>query len=300
MKPSYSHLIYLSIIAILGFQNWQQKHNLEAATALLMVCDSTIQVNESVLQRSAIRQFVEVDKIRKAYNTPYNQSFTSKADEINSLSRKYVEWLMVERQKAASDKASSFTPSKIQMFKDSMSKFNQSLLDKTENKAAFKDLEKHLLTTKLLKKDSFWQPFSNEAANYLQLDIFQNAIQHDKLKLMEYIHREVGGCIIIRPDKFLVDLRPKKTVIFEGDTFEGQMLLSAYSSHLHSGVELFVNDKPVPIINGEAFVNFPNQSVGTKTLNLVGGIRNPLTGQLETSTYQFEYEVLPKCSRDCR
>ena len=75
--------------------------------------------------------------------------------------------------------------------------------------------------------------------------------------------------------------------------------LAQYSTYSGNDVTFIVNGQILPHPNGVAHFSADNQSVGLKKIKVEALIRNPLTGSTTSQFTELEYEVLPKCSRDC-
>ena len=131
-----------------------------------------------------------------------------------------------------------------------------------------------------------------------ELSFIQNHIKYDEVLLSNYYFNM--GCQDIKFDKFRTVIVPKKTVLFEGENFESDIFLAAYSSNLGRNVVIEVNGERLETYQGLTHFISKNQTIGTKIIKATAIIKHPLTGQTETAESVFEYQVLPKCSRDCQ
>ena len=87
---------------------------------------------------------------------------------------------------------------------------------------------------------------------------------------------------------------------FWGEKFEVDVYLTSYSSNPGPYVKFFVNNHEVEIKDGVAHFETTEKAIGKKTVRAEASIQNPLTGQITTIIGEFEYEVLPKCSKNCQ
>ncbi len=122
----------------------------------------------------------------------------------------------------------------------------------------------------------------------------------DKIPYLNYIYDNIGGTSTSSCDFFKVAIAPQKAAIFEGETFKADMYLAAYSSNPGSGVTFIINNREIPIKEGVARFETKETTIGKKTVKAIARIRNPLTGAIATSVGEFEYEVLPKCAKNCQ
>jgi hypothetical protein len=292
MKPFHLHLIYLSIIAVLGVQNWQQKQELTSVANTLKLNDSALKANSSILKTISETRLDGLMQLVKGYPNATNLAFIKKVVFADDISISHSKILSEKINQSDSTIIKPIEPNK-----DSFATFHESLLGSIEDKRDRELLKKVFLSTQFMQNADFWDTYHSKRSYLVMLN---NAVEVDRLQTLNYFSSKVTGQQLICGDSHLVTIAPHKTTVIEGEAFTGLMFAANYFSRVGSDVEFLVNGNSIPIKNGDAFVNLPNQTVGTKTLNLELRIRNPLTGQVETNFRTFEYEVLPKCSRDCR
>lgn len=163
------------------------------------------------------------------------------------------------------------------------------------------ELKKQYTTLKLLKDNEYWQKLGKltKADAFLQLSSIQNRMRLDEISLFTYMTSSFCR-IDIKFDEFKVAIAPKKAVLLTGETFNADIYLASYSSRPGSDVTIWVNNQEVPVKDGVAHFENMEQSFGKKNIKAVAKVKNPLTGQVNTYKGEFEYEVLPKCRRDCK
>jgi gliding motility-associated protein GldM len=109
--------------------------------------------------------------------------------------------------------------------------------------------------------------------------------------LLNYFMDAVSGKTEIKFDKFKVAIAPKKSYLIRGDKFEADVYLAAFSSDPGQGVSISVNGSGLGLKEGVAHYESTPSSLGKQTVKATASIRNPATGQVTTTTGEFEYEV---------
>jgi hypothetical protein len=181
-----------------------------------------------------------------------------------------------------------------------LTELNKIFIDSIQEKWQKEKLIKILRLPQLLTESDYWLSFKTLPASAVlaQLNALQNQIKIDEIAFLNY------GEYMTSPNdwgfnKFKTAIAPKKAVLIEGETFEADIYIASYSSNPGRNVVIKVNGEPLEIKEGVAHFKSKNQKIGSQTIKAEAQIRNPLTGQITTSEGVFEYQVLPKCSRDC-
>jgi hypothetical protein len=193
-----------------------------------------------------------------------------------------------------------YSDSKIQEIRDSLIHF-QDALNNVADSHRLKDLQKQFSTLSLTNNTTYWRTFKNKSVSdaLTQLTTMQNQIEMDKVACLNHIFNYTGSNDHHR-DTYKLVISSQKTALIEGETFNANISLSVFSTNLGSETTFIVNGKVMPIKGGIAYFKATNLSVGTKKVKAEARIRNPLTGHITTENAEFEYEVLPKYSRDCK
>ena len=102
----------------------------------------------------------------------------------------------------------------------------------------------------------------------------------------------VGGKEIVF-NKFFPVINAKKAYVIKGEKFEADISLGAYSSDIPpENIKLTVDGARKSVgKDGVAKYSVTTNSTGKKTIKLTATVTNPLTGEVSTSTQDFEYEV---------
>ncbi|HMG17067.1 MAG TPA: hypothetical protein VK590_16530, partial [Saprospiraceae bacterium] len=109
-----------------------------------------------------------------------------------------------------------------------------------------------------------------------------------------YINSKVGGGECICFDQQKIALLPKTGYVNEGEAFEADLFLAAFSSNPGSGVKILVNNDILYLKDGVAnFVDKPKE-YGKHLLNIYATIINPSTRKMEVLKNTFKYEVFDR------
>ncbi len=119
-------------------------------------------------------------------------------------------------------------------------------------------------------------------------------IQSDARGAEASIINEFAGLVggrEIKFDKFFPVINARQGYVIKGEKFDAKVSLGAYSSEI-KGIKLSVNGQSINV-NKEGVGSFSESanSLGKRTLNLKAVVTNPLTGETQTVTDKFEYEV---------
>ncbi len=320
MKNLRFHLIYLVIISFLTYQYWIKAQALEEAVRSIEGFDKLIRNNNEVVNKSSIMIKNEIEKNVHAYASPPNMLFLKRAENIMLASNQIYNWLDKQKLEFSnftggynkeapsvlanrlSSKASDlfFSEQKIREINDSLTRF-QTYLDDISDTVNLHQLQKLYVSRNLTNNNVFWKSLRNKtnADALAQLSSIQNQIELDKIPYLNYLYNIVGwgGWGF---NQFKVAIAPKKAVLIDGEKFEMDAYLTHYSSNPGPYVTFWVNDKEISPKEGFAHFEKLETTVGKKTVKAEVRIKNPLSGQITTTIGVFEYEVLPKCAKNCQ
>jgi hypothetical protein len=313
------HLVYLAVIGFLTYQYWAKTQALNNATQSIEQLDKLLTMNNVVIDRTTTQLFYDIEINVKAYPNTTNMVFLAKAKNVMSSAEGLNTWL--ENQKATLinmsgglsntdttvlDKRLSTKPNrtffsiqKIQETKDSLAYF-QGVLSDISDSLALKNLQTRYPILILLNDSMYWQKWAviTAADAVAQLTAIQNRVLLSKIPCLNYIYGNTGDKMI-RGDSYKIAIAPRKAFLLEGESFNADIYIASYFSRL-SDVIFNIDNQKLPIKDGIAHFEKIETTVGKKTVKVEARIRNPLTGQTTSSFGEFEYEVLPKCSRDCK
>jgi gliding motility-associated protein GldM len=126
------------------------------------------------------------------------------------------------------------------------------------------------------------------AAVYPMLRKFQNDARTSEAAVVNFLAGQMGK-LEMNYDKFDVFSQSPKPYILLGETYETEIALGAYSSQAKFSVS--VGGRSLKIVDGKAKYSASGSSVGQKTYSAKISVNNPLTGETESFTKEFSYEV---------
>jgi len=117
---------------------------------------------------------------------------------------------------------------------------------------------------------------------------FQNEALISEAAIVNFLASQMGK-LELTYDNFEVFAQSPKPYIRLGETYEADIMLGAYSSQARFSVS--VNGSSLKIVAGKAKYTAKGTSVGEKKYTAKVSVSNPLTGEVETFTKDYYYEV---------
>jgi hypothetical protein len=295
MKPIYLHVFYLTIIAFLGYNYWSSVQASKAFEHL----DRQLNADNELMNNTALNIFKETSKSAKAYPNFFN--LRNNVQSEITMNAAFSLKIFIDSSKTELLNNQSLTDARISLIKEKASQFSSNLIDSVNSKDDRADVLKSCYLPKLIADNAYWESIKMLPKNVAiaNLSLLENAIKIDEITLLNYYYSKTG-VRMMDEDYFKAAIAPKKAALIEGETFEADIYLAKYASGISNGMIIKVNGKPLEINQGVAHFVSKNQKIGTKTIKAEILIRNPLTGAYATTEGVFEYQVLPKCSRDCQ
>lgn len=119
----------------------------------------------------------------------------------------------------------------------------------------------------------------------------KNDVKSAESSVLNYLMSKVGGEDVVF-DKYQVVMQAKKGYVIRGEPFEADFFLSTSASNTsNTKIDIAVNGSPVPVSEGVASYRAPTSSTGLKELNASVTVTNPVTGEKNTYSNSFTYEV---------
>ncbi|MBP7699175.1 MAG: gliding motility protein GldM [Saprospiraceae bacterium] len=138
------------------------------------------------------------------------------------------------------------------------------------------------------------------AAVFPILSKIQNDAKTSSTAILNDIYKKIAVGDL-KFDKFTPVLFAKKAYLLQGETYEAEVSVGAYSSQSAGNVSINVNGRSLPVKDGIAKYTETANSTGTRKINVNVNLKNPFTGETVNAKKEFEYEVgLPSvaCSAD--
>ena len=152
-----------------------------------------------------------------------------------------------------------------------------------------------------MENESYWKRFINLPYETILTEFFkiENIVLNDENIFLNYTLDQVSRSYNTSPVFFRVGIFPNKAALIEGETMKFDVILCSYSIQS----DLFtakINGQKVEVKDGIAHFKSKPHSIGKKVIKAELSMRNPATGQVVTQKGEYQYEVFPKCSRDCQ
>ncbi len=141
------------------------------------------------------------------------------------------------------------------------------------------------------KKD--WAQFHFQqmpvAAVVPMLTKFQNDVRVAETALLNHFAEKLN-VTTIKPDQFTPVISADKNYVIRGEEYKGEIFLAAYSSTADN-ISVSVDGNPLEVREGKALFTSRPSSIGVRQHEMTIRLTNPLTGETETYSQQFNYEV---------
>lgn len=119
---------------------------------------------------------------------------------------------------------------------------------------------------------------------------FVNDMKSSEAAVLNFLVNQVGAKSF-KVDDFIPISSARKSYIIAGEEFQSEITIGASSKSVYENMSVSVNGSPVRVENGIAQFTERPGSTGVRKYNVSIGITNPTTGERQTFTKEFEYEV---------
>ena len=120
------------------------------------------------------------------------------------------------------------------------------------------------------------------------LSKFQNDLKVSEATLLKHFLSKTG--INRKQDAFTPVVAANKSYVIKNEGYEAEIFLGSYSSTVDN-LTVSVDGKPITVQDGKAIFKLNPSSLGIKKHTAKISLRDPLSGEIESFTKQFEYEV---------
>lgn len=311
MKQAYFHVIYLSIIAFLGYNYWSSVQAFKAFVPM----NVQLNADSEVMENAAVFTCKAIEKGYKQYPNVFNLVIFSKSQNAVKAVNEVIDFIEKNKlelnldtinpfnYKPNSPNNSFFADYKVAEIQSKLLKFSNVMIQFISDPKARQIIESQLITPKIIHDEYYWQMMKHQSLNgvLMQLSFLENQIKLDEITLLNYLYFEqiekAGESIEF--DSYKTAIAPKKATLIEGETFEADIYIAKFASNPINAT-IKVNGQILETKEGVAHFKSKKQSIGIKKITAETVIKNPWTGTTITSQGYFEYEVLPKCHRDCQ
>ena len=127
------------------------------------------------------------------------------------------------------------------------------------------------------------------AAVMPMLTKFQNDVKVAETAILNHFADKMN-VTTVKPDQFTPVIATDNNYVIRGEQFKGEIFLAAYSSTADN-ISVAVDGKPLDVREGKAVFTSTPSSIGGRQHEMTIRLTNPLTGEIETYSKQFTYEV---------
>jgi gliding motility-associated protein GldM len=119
---------------------------------------------------------------------------------------------------------------------------------------------------------------------------FQNDMKSSEAAVLNYLVNQVGATSF-KVDNFIPISSAAKSYIIAGDEYTSEITVGASSSSVYENMSIRVNGSPLKVENGVAKYSARPSNTGVQKYKVDISLTNPTTGETETYSKDFEYEV---------
>jgi hypothetical protein len=287
MKNLWLHGFYLTVIGILGFQLWARTATMKLAFEQV---NSVLKNSNNVLKRES--EYIYENILKNVASNPMQyEKFHYKGKVIKSVCNLATNLINLDQLKIK-----QFDKKGIKMLRDSLEILSHNLISNAENYDSLHLIERCGIV-KLIQNDTFWESINVSKTTHLQL--LKNQFQLDEILYLNYISDKMSAYEFRCMWRYKVAIAPRKSVLIEGEKFEADIFIVNYP-YLGGLISYTVDTQKLPVENGIASFSKMETTTGLKTYKAQAIVRNPATGESTSSSTEFEYHVLPKCSQNCQ
>lgn len=120
------------------------------------------------------------------------------------------------------------------------------------------------------------------------LSKFQNDLKVSEATLLKHFLSKTG--ITRKQDAFSPVVAANRSYVIKNEGYEAEIFLGSYSSTVDN-LTVSVDGRSIPVRAGKAIFKVSPSNLGIKKHTAKISLRDPLTGEIESFTKQFEYEV---------
>jgi gliding motility-associated protein GldM len=309
------NLMYLVLTALLALNV-----SAEVMNAFFTI-DKGITNSNAIVENTNQTIFRNIERQVDAYNNEQNQAFLKQAKEAKEASEQLVQYIeemkndLFEKAGGASDK----DPERPKRIKDKDVTTRYLVGLENQQGAGYELMDRITATREKLlelvgndqgiaasiplkidqdavekakKKDWVYYNFQQMpvAAVFPILTKIQNDAKASSTTVLNYMLGKVAG-EEIKFDAFEPVVSANKGYVINGEKYEADVFLSAYSTTNSDNTKIYINGSELPVENGKASYSTTASGIGTKKYRVKIDVINPLTEEIKTYEREFEYEV---------
>jgi gliding motility-associated protein GldM len=119
---------------------------------------------------------------------------------------------------------------------------------------------------------------------------YQNDMKSSESAIINYLVNQVG-LTSFKVDNFIPISSAVKSYVIEGETYNADISVGATSKSITENLSIRVNGSPLNVTDGIGKFTSNTSGTGLKKYKVDVSLKNPTTGEQETYSKEFEYEV---------
>jgi len=122
------------------------------------------------------------------------------------------------------------------------------------------------------------------------LTSYQNDMKSSESAVINFLVNQVG-LTSFKVDNFIPIASAIKSYVIEGETYAAEISVGATSKSITENMSIRVNGSPLGVTDGIGNFKTSTSGTGLKRYKVDVSLKNPTTGEQETYSKEFEYEV---------
>ncbi len=119
---------------------------------------------------------------------------------------------------------------------------------------------------------------------------YQNDMKSSESAVINFLVNQVG-LTSFKVDNFIPISSAVKSYVIEGESYNAEISVGATSKSITENMSIRVNGSPLSVTDGIGKFSSTTSGTGIKRYKVDVSLKNPTTGQQETYSKEFEYEV---------
>ncbi len=128
------------------------------------------------------------------------------------------------------------------------------------------------------------------AAVFPLLTKIQNDMKSSEAATLNYLSKQIGATAF-KVDNFIPISSAKKSYVITGEPYEADISVGATSKSVSENMSITVDGSALRVVEGVAKFTRTASATGVQSYNVVASLLNPSTGERQSFTKKFEYEV---------
>ena len=285
MKNLLVHGVYLTIITIGAIVH---NSSVEKNNQTVQELEVTSINSNKLLKEDADRM---IEEIRINVNAqPKYSTFLNYALSVTQTSNKVYKLIDNIKNNALKYENSALRDSINQLYKTIISNID------TKERNIYNPQS---MLFRIINQTSYWKLIESASGALLNnlLSDLQAKIMNDQILFLNYFCLKSSRYVSVIEHWYRVAIAPQKAALIQGDTFRVECFI--LESLKFPALRINVNGEELNVENGLGHYEVIANKLGNNLVRATATVKEPFTGDSITIRSELQYEVLPKCSRDC-